>query len=86
MDPSVLFQKKNPVFRNREEHIQHLNKGIPASTHTYLPDKSWPKNLKYGNGIGYAGPSVKMNTASFSYHFYCVSLSKENMFEISVVN
>lgn len=52
----------------------------------YIPDKSWPKNLKYGNGIGYAGPSLQMNTASSSYNFYCVSLSKENMFEISVVN
>lgn len=36
MDPSLHFQKKNPVFRNREEPTQRLNKGVPASTCIFL--------------------------------------------------
>lgn len=87
MDPSLHFQKNNPVFRNKEEQIQHLNKATPASTCKFLTraDLSISKPT-HGFGIGYPGASLQMNTASFSYHFYCVNLYKENIFEISVVN
>lgn len=52
----------------------------------HIPEKSWSKYLKHGIGIGYAGAPLQMNTASASYYFYCVNLSKENMFEVTAVN
>lgn len=38
MDPNLHSQKMGPVFRNREEQIQHLNSRIPAYTCIFLTE------------------------------------------------